>query len=224
MGFGQWSFPPPACQRRDAYTEDNFPSTLLKLCFVGYALFAVTFIVSLYLCHKTRKQNKILKSSAAEATPLLDRSEADSINKTEPTSKEATRKKDEPSAPPSNLVPASPLAPPAIIIIDGSETQDTIPKVPAAADSESSHRMACAVQETGGKPVHSPVGPLPPRKKEAFQPVDDDSGEKGLSPDLPSCAAGISRRLSYNQEEPQLGPEKVALEEQTVDRQDLGDR
>ena len=89
---------------------------------------------------------------------------------------------------------------------------------------ESSHRMACAVQETGGKPVHSPVGPLPPRKKEALQPVDDDSGEKGLSPDLPSCAAGISRRLSYNQEEPQLGPEKVALEEQTVDRQDLGDR
>lgn len=164
---------------------------------------------------------------------------ADSLNKSDPTSikginpsvqpespenKEDTRKKEEPSAPPSHLVPASLSAPPANINTDGFETPYTIPKVPAACDSDSPHRMTRAIQETGVKPAHSLDGTLPTRKTEALQPVDDDSGEKGLSPDLPSGAAEIPRRLPYHQEEVQLGPEKVALEEQIFDRQDLGDR
>lgn len=242
MGFGQWSSPPPVCQKGDPDTEDNYPSTLLKLCIVGYSLFAVVSIVSVYLYHKTRKQEKLIKSlklSSAEATPLLGGSEADSLTKTEPTSitvispsvhpestesKEATRKNEEPSAPPSPLIPTSPSAPPANIEIDGFETPDTIPKILAASDSENHHHSTHAIQEIGTKPDHSSERPLPPRETEAYQPVDDDSGEKELSPNLPSGAAEMSRRLSEHQEEEQLGRDKIALEEQIVDRQDLGDR
>lgn len=88
---------------------------------------------------------------------------------------------------------------------------------------ERPHDSTRAIKENGIKPDRPPERPLPPRETEALQPTDDDFGENGLSPYLPSGAAGISRLLPYHQKEEQLGHEKIALEEQIVDRQDLGD-